>query len=500
MVGYHLKARRLGIETPNEAHIFMHKDCHVCRAEGFAARTSIVVANGQKSVIATLYHVTGGLVGQSEAGLSEWAWNELGLTEGNEVTVNHAPPLESLSQIRGKVHGRKLDALSLRQIIADIAGGRYSGIHLSAFITACAARALDYEEIHGLTRAMIDAGEHISWGGRMVVDKHSIGGLPGNRTTPIVVAIAAACGLTIPKTSSRAITSPAGTADTMETMAPVELDLATMRRVVENEGGCIAWGAAMGLSPTDDILIRVERVLDLDGEGQLVASILSKKVAAGATHLVLDVPVGPTAKVRSYESAQLLAQSVLDIGRSFGLQTRVVISDGSQPIGRGIGPALEAQDVLAVLRGDTMAPADLKDHALAISATLFEMTGTVDEGHGLPMAATCLSSGRAWTKFQRICEAQGGMRVPPVAAHRRVVGARQSGLVERIDSRRLSRVAKLAGAPDAKAAGVELHVRLGSPISRGHPAYTVYAETPGELDYAMAYVDANPDIVGLTLT
>src|SRR5689334_23265277 len=260
MVGYHLKARRLGIETPNEAHIFMHKDCHVCRAEGFAARTSIVVASGQRSVIATLYHVTGGLVGRNEAGLSEWAWNELGLAEGDEVMVSHAPPLESLSQIRGKVHGRKLDALSLRQIIADIASGRYSGIHLSAFITACAARALDYEEIHGLTRAMIDAGEHISWDGRMIVDKHSVGGLPGNRTTPIVVAIAAACGLTIPKTSSRAITSPAGTADTMETLAPVDLDIEAMRRVVSAENGCIVWGGAVQLSPADDILIRAERV------------------------------------------------------------------------------------------------------------------------------------------------------------------------------------------------------------------------------------------------
>ena len=498
--GYHLKARRLGIETPNEAHIFMHKDCHVCRAEGFAARTSIVVANGQRSVVATLYPVTGGLVGHDEAGLSEWAWKELGLDEGASVSVGHTPPLESLSQIRGKVHGQKLDALSLRQIITDIAGGRYSGIHLSAFITACAARALDYEEIHGLTRAMIDVGEHISWGGRMIVDKHSVGGLPGNRTTPIVVAIAAACGLTIPKTSSRAITSPAGTADTMETMAPVELDLATMRRVVESEGGCIAWGAAMGFSPTDDILIRVERVLDLDGEGQLVASILSKKLAAGATHLVLDVPVGPTAKVRSYESAQLLAQSLLDIGRSFGLQTKVVMSDGSQPVGRGIGPALEAHDVLAVLRGDTMAPADLKEHALGISAALLELSGTAEEGHGLPLAADCLSSGRAWTKFQRICDAQGGMRTPPVASHRRVIGASHSGLIERIDSRRLSRLAKLAGAPDAKAAGVELHVRLGTPVSRGQPAYTIFAESPGELDYAMSYVEANPDIVGLTLT
>jgi thymidine phosphorylase len=497
MEAHTLTALRLGIETQNEAHIFMHKDCHVCRAEGFSARTSVVVSNGKKSVIATLYPVTSGLVGPNQAGLSEWAWRELGLVAGARIAVSHAPPLESLSQIRGKVRGNRLDAVALHQIIGDIGAGRYSGIHLSAFITACASRALDFDEMRDLTRAMIDAGERISWSGSAIVDKHCVGGLPGNRTTPIVVAIVAACGLTIPKTSSRAITSPAGTADTMETMAPVDLDLATMRRVVETEGGCVAWGGAMGLSPTDDVLIRVERVLDLDGEGQLVASILSKKLAAGATHLVLDIPVGPTAKVRSYEAAQLLSQSLTDVGRLFGLQTKAIISDGTQPIGRGIGPALEARDVLAVLQGDPMAPADLKAHSLTLAGALLELAGVVPEGGGVKLAADCLASGKAWTKFQRICEAQGGMRTPPVAAHRWTVGARHGGLVERIDSRRLSRVAKLAGAPDAKAAGVELHLRLGAPVNRGEPTYTVHAESPGELDYAMAYVETNPDIIGL---
>ena len=498
--GHLLAALRLGIETPNEAHIFMHRDCHVCRAEGFAARSSVIVSSGGKSVVATLYPVTSALVGPDQAGLSEWAWKELGLLEGGKISVRHAPPLESLSQIRGKVHGNRLDAVALHQIVGDIGAGRYSGIHLSSFITACAARALDFDEMRDLTRAMVDVGERIVWNGPIIVDKHSVGGLPGNRTTPIVVAIVAACGLTIPKTSSRAITSPAGTADTMETMAPVELDLPTLRRVVEREGGCIAWGGAMGLSPTDDILIRVERVLDLDGEGQLVASILSKKLAAGATHLVLDIPVGPTAKVRSYDAAQLLSQNLVDVGRSFGLQTRAIISDGTQPVGRGIGPALEARDVLAVLQGQAMAPADLRAHALTLAGSLLELGGAVAEGGGLKLAAETLSSGKAWGKFQRICEAQGGMRQVPVAGHRHVVTARQSGLVDRIDSRKLSRVAKLAGAPDAKAAGVELHLRLGAPVSRGEPAYTVYAQSPGELDYAMAYVENNPDIVGLTRT
>ena len=495
--GHILAALRLGIETPNEAHIFMHKDCRVCRAEGFAARSSVVVSHGRKSVVATLYPVTGDLVGTTQAGLSEWAWKELGLSAGDSVRIGHPPPLESLSPIRGKVHGKRLDAASLGQIVADIAAGRYSGIHLSAFLTACAARNLDYDEMRDLTRAMVDVGSRIDWGARTIVDKHSVGGLPGNRTTPIVVAIAAACGLTIPKTSSRAITSPAGTADTMETMAPVDLDLATLRRVVEREGGCIAWGGAMGLSPTDDILIRVERVLDLDGEGQLVASILSKKVAAGATHLVLDIPVGPTAKVRSYEDAQLLSQSLVDVGTSFGLAVKSIISDGTQPVGRGIGPALEARDVLAVLQGQADAPADLREHALALAAALLELGGAAPPGKAFAMAADCLLSGKAWAKFQKICEAQGGMRTPPVAGHSRVVTMRHGGLVERIDSRKLSRVAKLAGAPDAKAAGVELHLRLGAPVSRGEPAYTVYADSPGELDYAFAYVEANPDIIGL---
>jgi thymidine phosphorylase len=498
--GHLLSALRLGIETPNEAHIFMHRDCHVCRAEGFAARTSVIVSSGKKSVVATMFHVTSGLVGPNEAGLSDWAWNELGLSAGAQISVSHAPPLGSLSQIRGKVHGNRLDAVALDQIVGDIAAGRYSGIHLSSFITACAARDLDYDEIRDLTRAMIDVGERISWNGKPIVDKHSVGGLPGNRTTPIVVAIVAECGLTIPKTSSRAITSPAGTADTMETMAPVELDLAALRRVVESEGGCVAWGGAMGLSPTDDILIRVERVLDLDGEGQLVASILSKKLAAGATHLVLDLPVGPTAKVRSYEAAQLLSQSLVDVGASFGLVTKAIITDGTQPVGRGIGPALEARDVLAVLQGNTMAPADLRAHALALAGALLELGGGAAEGAGLKLAADCLASGKAWNKFQRICEAQGGMRSPPVAPHRHAITARHSGLVERIDSRKLSRVAKLAGAPDAKAAGLELHVRLGAPVSRGEPSYTIHAESPGELEYAMAYVQANPDIIGLART
>ena len=146
---------------------------------------------------------------------------------------------------------------------------------------------------------MVKTGKILTWPSDLIVDKHCVGGLPGNRTTLIVVPIVAAFGLMIPKTSSRAITSPAGTADTMEVFAPVNLDIKTMRKVVEQENGCIVWGGSVSLSPADDLLIRIERPMDLDSEGQLVASILSKKIAAGSNHLVIDIPIGSTAKIRT---------------------------------------------------------------------------------------------------------------------------------------------------------------------------------------------------------
>lgn len=495
-----LAARRMGIETLHESHVFMRADCHVCRSEGFSSQNSVLVSHDGHSIVATLYQAAPELLEEGEIGLSEYPWTHLDLKPGSFVTVSHPPPLESFSHVRSKVFGHRLSPHAFKAIVGDIAAGRYLNIDLSAFITACAASPLDLEEMIGLTRAMVEAGERIDWQRHPVVDKHCVGGLPGNRTTPLVVAIVAAAGLTIPKTSSRAITSPAGTTDMMETLAPVDLDLAAMRRVVEQEGGCIVWGGAVHLSPTDDVLIRVERVLGLDAEGQLVASILSKKVAAGATHLVLDLPVGPTAKVRSLEAAQALARSLVDVGRAFALSVRTVQSDGTQPVGRGIGPALEARDVLAVLQNEPGAPVDLRDHALVLAGNLLEMGGAAPDGDGHALATHILSSGKAWAKFQAICMAQGGMRTLPRAKHRHAMTADRTGIVDRIDNRRLAKVAKLAGAPDDKSAGCEIYVRIGHRIVEGEPTYTIHSAAPGELEYALEYAMANLDIVGIAIS
>ena len=499
MSGEHnrLKLRRLGVDTYQEHVIYMRADCHVCRSEGFAARSRVRARLNGREVIATLNVVRSDLLQVDEAGLSEAAWTLLAARAGDEVEITHPEPLASESALRAKVYGAKLAAVQIEGIIRDIAGGLYSDLQLSAFVTACAGNRLDGDETLALTRAMVSVGERLEWPHPVLADKHSVGGLPGNRTTPIVVAIVASLGLPMPKTSSRAITSPAGTADTMETLAPVELDVPAMRRVVEREGGCVVWGGAVRLSPADDVIIRVERPLDLDSEGQLVASVLSKKAAAGSTHVVLDMPVGTTAKVRSPAAADKLEARLLEVGSALGLRLRVVRGDGSQPIGRGMGPALEARDVLAVLQAKAEAPPDLRERTLELAGNLVELCGKAAAGEGRAMAAQALSSGRAWRKFQAICEAQGGMREPPKAQYTHPVLARSSGRIAAFDNRRLAKAAKLAGAPHDPAAGILVHVRLGERVEAGQPLFTLHAEAPGQLAYARSYLQGIGDVVAV---
>jgi thymidine phosphorylase len=490
-----VRVRRLGVDTYREPVVFMRADCAPCRAEGFRALSRVQLTRGARQLIATLNVVTGDFLEDNEAGLSEIAWSALGAEAGDLVQVSHPEPVESFSAVRAKLYGRRFSDAALGGIVQDISAGRYSSIEIAAFVTACAGDSMSSAETLGLTRAMVNAGTRLTWTQAPILDKHCVGGLPGNRTTPIVVAIVAACGLTIPKTSSRAITSPAGTADTMEVLAPVDLTLEHMRRVVEREGGCVVWGGAMALSPADDILIQIERPLDFDSEGQLAASVISKKIAAGSTHLVIDLPVGPTTKLRSAAAAAALAQRLSEVGTALGLQLRVVHSDGSQPVGRGIGPALEARDVLAVLRREPEAPLDLRERALVLAAELLAMASGGSRAEALPRARAVLDSGQAWSKFLAICEAQGGFREPTAAHFQRELTAPRAGTLSAVDNRRLARLAKLAGAPLSASAGLTIHARLGERVERGQPLLTLHARSPGELEYAAAYAAAHPHIL-----
>ena len=485
-----LQVRRVGIDTWRENVAYLHRDCPVVRAAGFQALSKVSIGANGTTIAAVLNVVDDArIVATCELGLSEDAFRRLGVADGAEAGIEHAEPPASIAALHRKIAGERLSRSDLHDIIRDIAQARYSKIELAAFVVATNQYDLDRDEVLHLTEAMIAAGRRLEWqheaGGAPVVDKHCIGGIPGNRTSMLVVPIVTAHGMWCPKTSSRAITSPAGTADTMEVLAEVELPIARLTDIVRSTHGCLAWGGTAELSPADDILISVERPLAIDSPGQMVASILSKKIAAGSTHLVLDIPLGATAKVRTMPDAQRLKRLFEYVAGRLNLQLDVVITDGSQPIGRGIGPVLEARDVMQVLHNHPQAPQDLRHKALHLAGRVIEFDPDVRGGDGYRIAREILDSGRALAQMNLIIDAQGRRaQAPPLGALSFDVMAPADGVVAGLDNLRLARIARLAGAPQVKGAGIDLRVKLGGTVRAGEPLYRVHAQYDADLQFA----------------
>jgi thymidine phosphorylase len=482
-----LTIRRISLDTGRENVAVISRRSHALRAEVFRGFSRVELRINSKVLLATLMITDDdALIGPDELGLSEPAFRRFNAPAGTPVTVTPARPPASLDAVRAKIQGHTLSAAEISAIVDDLAHFRYSDMEIAAFLIS-AARFTSTDELLALVAAMASVGTKLTWENAIVVDKHCIGGIPGNRTTMVVVPIVAAHGLMIPKTSSRAITSPAGTADTMELLARVDLDVEQMKEVVHACGGCLVWGGHVNLSPADDILISVERPLSLDTPEQMVASIMSKKLAAGSTRLLIDFPVGPSAKVASANEAMRLRKLFEFVGDHFGIGVEVVTTDGRQPIGRGIGPVLEARDVMAVLGNEPGAPADLREKSLRLAAHLLEYDPQLRGGTGYARAKQLLDSGAALKKMQQIIDAQGPSPCPSELGHLAAdVLATADGVVNGIDCLRINRLARSAGAPLASGAGIDLYKKIGDRVERGEPLYRIYATDRSEFDLALA--------------
>jgi len=490
-----LSVVNIGIDTHQELVVYMREDCHICVAEGFTASSRLAIKHNHKEIIATLNVVSGDMLDRGQIGLSKVALLRLNVQAGDQVLVKHSPIVHSLSAVRKKIFAEELTDDEIHAIVYDINSHRYRDIEIASFLSVCAGNRLNLDEIISLTKAMVDCGRSLSWTNQQkVYDKHCIGGLPGNRTTPIVVSIVSAAGLIIPKTSSRAITSPAGTADTMECLTHVNLEIGDIKRVVAETGGCLAWGGAVNLSPADDLLIRIEKALNLDGEGQLIASVLSKKIAAGSTDILIDIPVGATAKVRSQAQAQHLLELFSQVAKACNINVKCVITDGSKPIGQGIGPMEEARDILAVLNRTAEAPQDLRERALFLAANLIDMADNAGFEQALTKATQLLDNGQALAQFKRILTAQGGIKTLTQAKFSHTERAKTAGKIISIDNRKLARLARLAGAPENPEAGLRLCANVGDTVSVAQPLFTLLSQSNGERDYALNYYHHNTDI------
>jgi thymidine phosphorylase len=305
----------------------------------------------------------------------------------------------------------------------------------------------------------------------------------------VVVPIVCAAGFLMPKTSSRSISSPAGTADTVEVLARVSFTVREMQRIVRKNNGCMVWGGAMNLASADDKLIRVRHPLSLDPEGMLLASILAKKHAVSATHVLVDIPIGSGAKLGTRKEALHLKRRFESIASVLNMHITTTVTDGSQPIGNGIGPALECRDVIWLLERNEKRPLDLERKSLSMAGKIMAMSGRMGYGEARSLAKQLLETGAAAQKFWGIIESQGGKRVRAesirVGKFTRDVCAEKSGTVAGIDNIAIAKIARIAGAPADKGTGIYLHHHAGDKVQKGERLFTIYAESKENLRYAI---------------
>ena len=474
-----LKARLLGIQAGGRNIAIL--DGETASYLGLHSSDRVRIIHKRKQ-LAAIVNIASSFP-HGSVGIYEEISDRLDICAGESIEVQPAEKPESLGYVQQKIRGERLREKEIDLIVNDVVERHLSDVELASFVTALYVHGISMDEIEALSKAMVKAGHTLTLNKGMVLDKHSIGGVPGDKTSILIVPIIAAAGFVIPKTSSRAVTSPAGTADRFENLCPVTLTVEEIRDVIGKTNGCIVWGGALDLAPADDIFIQIEYPLAIDP--LLLPSIMSKKKAIGATHLVIDIPTGRGAKIKTTDEAEELAYDFIDLGKRLGVNVQCAVTFGEQPVGCSIGPALEAREALATIMGN--GPVDLREKATSIAGILFEMVGVKN---GKQRAEELLESGKAERKLREIIEAQGGNpKIKPqdikIGLEKAAVSTNKEGSVLWINNEGIAKVAKEAGAPRDKGAGVVLKTKIGEHVKKGDALFEIYAERTTKLEAAI---------------
>ncbi len=474
-----LRVKLIDLEVGKQMILLHEEDAQEI---GVLAHDWVKVTSGKQKTVAFV-DTTKSYLKPGEIGILGDVYEGFKVDESARVSVSSAKPPRSIEFIHKKMNGKLLTKEEYHSIMQDVVSRRLGEVQIAAFLLAEEFHGLTMDEIEYATRAMVETGVAIDFD-QPVYDKHSVGGVPGNKVTLLIVPIVAAAGLLIPKTSSRAITSASGTADTMEVLANVEFSAVELKEIALKASGAIVWGGKLGIAPADDLLIRVEHPLNVDPFGQMLASIFSKKLSVGADHIVIDIPVGIGAKVTTLEEGRKLAQSFVELSERFKVHLQCGITYGGQPVGHMIGPALEAKEALIALQGK--GPASLVEKSTALAGMLLEMGFVAQPGQGKDLAKEVLSSGKALDKMREIVEVQGGNpRIRPedidVGRHTIAIKAPCDGFVTNVSNAALTSIARAAGAPREKGAGVALRWKRGYKVKKNEILFEIYAERASKL-------------------
>ncbi len=484
-----LNLKHIAISSFNENLAYIHKDCDAYKIDDIRSLTKIEIHGGVKPVFAFLQVVDDEeIVKPNEIGLNNEAFECINLPEGANISITISSPPPSLASIKRKIAGNILSSGEYSAIVNDISSKRYSNMDIVSFLVASGS-FMTPPEVLSFTEALV--GDHtLSWDNEnIVVDHHCLGGIPGNKTDIIITAIVSAYGLPMPKTASRSLTSCAGVADTMAVLANVDLSEEELKRVVQENRGAIVNYESLSIAKTNQLVSAVERNIGLTQLHHIAASILAIKLAAGVTHLVIDIPVGPNSRIKRTGEAMRLRKLIEYVGDMLSIEIDAVITDGSEPIGNGVGAVLEARDVMKVLRNKEDAPQDLKEKSLFLAGRILEFDPKLRGGQGYHVAKEILTSGRALEAINKIIHAQGKAPQPQLGHLTRDIVSNISGVVESIDNERINKIGVMAGASQYAGAGLDLLKKVGDRVEQGETLYRIHSVNSTDFAFANSMVD-----------
>jgi AMP phosphorylase len=382
-------------------------------------------------------------------------------------------------------------------IVDDIQNNKLSDLVLAYYTATSFFYKADPHELAYTTKATAYTGDMYRFPG-IVAGKYSIGGVPGNETTMIIIPILASLGITVPKTFSKAITSPAATGECVNVLMDISFKKSEIIRMTDKNQACLVRNEGLNLAPANDRIIKVSSPLGMEPYARMISSIMAKNYAMGINHCLIDIPMGPTAKVANMEDAERVAKHFTEIGEYLGIKMDVQITEADQPVGRGIGACLQAKEALRVLQNHPDQASDLAAKAIFLAARLVLLCGLAKtQAKAERMVMKQLANGKARAKMSQIITAQRGKN-PDIKADEIPLGkltyevkAEKNLTIEKVDMKYLNMIVRTLGAPAEYKAGIWLNKKVGEKVKKGELLYTLYSESETKMQRAKEMLQEN---------
>jgi len=488
---FHAKIKLIDIQDGEELIALINEQ--EAAAYGISPMDKVALRVKNKEIILNA-DLTNKFIQPGQIGLFKDVYKKYNIKENEWVSLHFTQHSSaSLEALKKWLNGKRLNQQEIFEIMKDISQNRFTDILTTYFSSMGFFLPSKDEDLYRMAKAMAEAWEMLHFDG-IVADKHCMGGVPGNETTMIMIPLLASLWIKMPKTFSKAITTPAATGECVSVLMDISFSKKEIQQLVKKNNCCLIRGGGLDLAPADEKLIKVAYPLSMQSYSRTVVSIMAKKYAMGINHSLIDIPVWPSAKVPDMKTAKRLKKKYEYVGKKLGMKMTVEITDALQPIGAGIGAVLQVREVLRVLQQHEKRPMDLEKKALHLCVKIIELVGMAKGKQAEKLAYGQLISWKARAMMQKIISAQRGnpnvkSEGLKLAKIQHDVYAEKAWTVQSIDMKAVNITARTLGSPLDLQAGLYLYKKLGDTVKKGEVIYTMYTNDESKITLAKEVLD-----------